>query len=136
MLSDDTAQWVVLIVDDEPDNVQVAEKILTWQGAAVYTARNGKDGLALLETIRPTFVLLDLSMPIMDGWTMHREMRARPELAPIPVIALTAHAMPGDQEQVMKAGFDGYIAKPFSLRLFLEQIRSLVRQIALQRAGD
>src|SRR5688572_14953501 len=97
--------WTVLIVDDEPDNLGVPRKILTHYGAQVHTAEDGEQGMLLLETIRPTFVLLDLSMPKMDGWTMLREVRAHEALAPIPVIALTAHAMQSDRERAIAAGF-------------------------------
>ncbi|XWX05180.1 response regulator [Aggregatilineales bacterium SYSU G02658] len=122
-ISKDPKDWTALIVDDEPDNVGVARKVLNYGGAKVYVARNGLEGLALLEDVRPTFVLLDLSMPEMDGWEMFRLMKADDSLASIPVIALTAHAMAGDKEKVIETGFNGYIAKPFRISSFMDEIQ-------------
>ena len=126
----DVSNWTVLVVDDEPDNLAVAEKVLTFGGAIVHTAKNGVEGLKVLGEITPSFVLLDLSMPEMDGWDMFRHMRSLPERAHIPVIALTAHAMSGDRERVMEAGFDGYIAKPFRLSTFMAEILRCFRELA------
>jgi len=123
MISNDVKSWVVLVVDDERDNLGVAEKILSFYGAKVHIAYNGLEGLSALLLVSPTFVLLDLSMPQMDGWEMLAKMRASPDTRDIPVIALTAHAMEGDQERVLAAGFNGYIAKPYRLSTFLTDIR-------------
>ncbi len=123
MLSDDVGSWIILIVDDEPDNVTIAEKIFTHYGASVYKAVNGIEGLHVLESVMPSFILLDLSMPKMDGWEMHKKIRENPRTQVIPVIALTAHAMDGDKERVLLAGFDGYIAKPFRYAHFLTEIK-------------
>ncbi len=122
------ATWDVLIVDDEPDNVGVAEKVLVFNGAKVRTACDGIEGLIRLEERRPTFVLLDLSMPHMDGWEMLRRLRSNPETSDLIVIAVTAHAMIGDAERAMEAGFDGYITKPFRLADFLPQIKDFYHQ--------
>jgi CheY-like chemotaxis protein len=115
-------EWTVLIVEDEPDNLGVPFEILTFHGAAVHTAENGIEGLKKLEEITPTFILLDLSMPQMDGWQMLKEIRANPKTAALPVIALSAHAMQADQDRARAAGFDGYITKPFWLNTFFEEI--------------
>jgi two-component system cell cycle response regulator DivK len=114
--------WKVLIVDDEPDNLMIPSEILRFHGAEVHTARDGVEGLKTLQHLTPTFILLDLSMPEMDGWQMHEQIRANPTTAAIPVIALTAHAMHQDRERVLAAGFDGYIAKPFYLATFWREI--------------
>lgn len=129
MASLDMSTWSVLIVDDEIDNVGVAQKVLTFNGAKVSVARNGIEGLKALETLSPTFILLDLSMPEMDGWEMFSLVRQNPELSHIPIIALTAHAMSGDKERVMEAGFNGYIAKPFRINTFLEEIQNCLRAL-------
>ncbi len=118
----DTSQWTILIVDDEPDNLKVAERILSFQGATVHIAEDGLKGLEVLESIIPTFILLDISMPNMNGWEMIKAVREDENLPYIPIIALTAHAMQGDQERIMASGFDGYISKPFRLGSFLQQI--------------
>lgn len=132
-LSDDAKQWTVLIVDDEPDNLGVAEKVLSFMGAKVHTAQDGLQGLAILEKVVPTFILLDLSMPRMDGWQMIERLRADPLTMTVPVIALTAHAMHGDKERALAAGFDGYIAKPFRLMTFFKEIQECLRQVLEMR---
>jgi two-component system cell cycle response regulator DivK len=120
--TNDVNQWVVLIVDDEPDNRTIAETVLSFSGAKVHTAIHGADGLKMLGAITPSFVLLDLSMPVMDGWEMLKQIRANPKTQMIPVIALTAHAMSGDRERALEAGFDGYIAKPFRIGTFMSEL--------------
>jgi len=117
-------------VDDEPDNLMIPQEVLTFLGATVYTAENGEQGMELLATIKPTFILLDLSMPKLDGWEMIKRIRSSPETASITVIALTAHAMSGDKERVLEAGFNGYIAKPFWFEPFLEEINRCLSAIS------
>ncbi len=126
----DVSNWTVLIVDDQPDNLAIAQKVLGFGGAKTYIAENGAVGMKVLEEITPSFILLDLSMPTMDGWEMLRNIRAKPETQDLPVIALTAHAMSGDRERVMEAGFDGYIAKPFRLSTFMTEILRCFRELA------
>jgi two-component system cell cycle response regulator DivK len=129
----DVAGWIVVIVDDEPDNLAVARKVLEFGGAQVHTAGNGVEGLKVVDAIKPSFILLDLSMPEMDGWEMFNRLRADENTQSIPVVALTAHAMAGDRERVMEAGFDGYIAKPFRLSTFMSEILRCFRELAHAR---
>jgi two-component system, cell cycle response regulator DivK len=133
MISQDMSDWTVLIVDDEPDNVGVAQKLLNYNGADVHVARNGLEGLAMLERVEPTFILLDLSMPEMGGWEMFEKVRGMTTLNNTPIIALTAHAMAGDKEKVISAGFDGYIAKPFRINSFLEDIKKCLQEFQDQQ---
>jgi len=128
MISQEMSEWVVLIVDDEPDNVGVARKVLAFNGADVHVATNGIEGLSILNEIAPTIILLDLSMPEMDGWEMFSKVRELPVFDTTPIIALTAHAMAGDRERVIDAGFDGYIAKPFRIDSFLSDIQNAVNE--------
>lgn len=132
MISLDIKDWIVLIVDDEVDNLGVAQKVLSYGGASVHIARNGVEGLKVLENIRPTFILLDLSMPEMDGWEMLKQVRSDEGFAYVPIIALTAHAMSGDKERVLEAGFDAYIAKPFRINSFMEEILACLSQFGKQ----
>ncbi len=127
-LTERMATWKVLLVDDEPDNLGVAEQILQHFGATVQTANDGLQALELLETFQPTFIIADLSMPRMDGWELLTQVRAKPEWAKIPVIALTAHAMRGDREKVLNAGFDQYISKPFRLHTFLSELEECLKR--------
>lgn len=131
---DDISTWTILIVDDEPDNLNVAHKILRHSGATVYTATNGHEGLAAMRNAPMTFVLLDLSMPEMDGWEMLTQLRADTRLAHTPVIALTAHAMDEDRKKALDMGFDGYITKPFRIDTLLRDIRNALRSMGQQLA--
>jgi len=132
----DVSGWTVLIVDDQPDNLEIARKVLGFGGAKIYTAENGVQGMLILEKLIPSFILLDLSMPVMDGWEMLARVRANLDTQDIPVIALTAHAMAGDRERVMLAGFDGYIAKPFRLSTFMSEILRCFRELAHVKEQD
>jgi CheY-like chemotaxis protein len=119
--------WDVVIVDDEEDSLEVAEILLLELGATVHTATNGKDGVALIRQVHPRLVISDLSMPIMDGWGLIFEMRKDPELRDIPALALTAHAMQGDRERTLAAGFQDYLTKPIEAKPF---IRDLLERLA------
>jgi len=125
----EVSDWRVLIVDDVFDNISIAEAVLQFNGAEVQHAVNGVVGLEMVEAYKPNLILLDLSMPEMNGWEMHEKLRQSPSTASIPVIALTAHAMQGDEEKVMQAGFDGYIAKPFSVTMLVADIKTILNKV-------
>jgi CheY-like chemotaxis protein len=120
------AGWKIVIVDDTPDNLSVAEMALRFNGAEVMTAGDGEAGMVLLKSVVPTVILLDIRMPKMDGWTMFRALKANPETAQVPVIAVTAYAMDSDREEILAAGFDGYISKPFDIFTLVGTIRDFV----------
>jgi two-component system cell cycle response regulator DivK len=126
----DISTWKVLIVDDKLDNLALAEAAVRFHGAQIRTAHNGKQGLEVLKNFLPTLILLDLSMPEMDGWEMFDILKNKPETATIPVIALTAHAMAGDKERVLETGFTGYIPKPFSVATFVADIEAILTNAA------
>jgi two-component system, cell cycle response regulator DivK len=123
------AEWKVLIVDDQKDNLAVAEMVFHFHKAEVRVAHNGVEGMAMLKDYSPTLILLDLSMPEMSGWEMFKELRANESTMHVPVIALTAHAMAGDEQRVKEAGFDGYIAKPFSVATIIFQIQNILKSL-------
>jgi CheY-like chemotaxis protein len=127
--------WQVLVVDDEPDSLDVARMMLELAGARVRTATNGKEGLASVDQERPHFILSDLSMPEMDGWHMMQELNRDRRTADIPVIALTAHAMSGDRERAMQAGFVNYIPKPLDPDKFISQLLNIVTETPELRAA-
>ncbi|KAB2855918.1 MAG: response regulator [Anaerolineae bacterium] len=124
--------WTVCIVEDEPDNMTLIAESLEFFGVKVVTARDGVEGLALLETVTPTLILMDLSMPRMDGWEMHRRLKEHEVWRTIPVIALTAHAMSTDRGKVMQAGFDGYMTKPVNIPTLLRDIHRAIEDKAAQ----
>lgn len=121
--------WDIVVLDDEEDSLEVAEIILTEYGATVHTAVNGLEGLETVRNAMPRFVISDLSMPIMDGWGFISFMKKDPELSVIPVIALTAHAMVGDRERAVSAGFHNYLTKPLTVDTFMADLVKLLIDI-------
>ena len=116
--------WTVLVVDDEPDNLEVVAVYLGFLGATVQTAQNGHQGLEMLKTYHPNLILLDLSMPQMDGWEMQSALKTNAETRDITTLALTAHAMPKDEERVREVGFHGYLTKPLNLPTLLADLQN------------
>ncbi|MFP4321690.1 MAG: response regulator [Anaerolineales bacterium] len=125
-----TANPRVLVVDDEADNRSVVQMILEHHDMLVTTAHDGLAALAYLqaEDAVPDLILLDLMMPRVDGWSVLAQVRALPHCAQVPVVALTALAMPEDRERVMAAGFDGYITKPLDVRTLVTKLRAFLPQ--------
>jgi DNA-binding response OmpR family regulator len=114
----------ILIADDEPHIVTALEFLL--KGYELYVARNGDEALALIESAPPDLVLLDVMMPVRSGYEVCRQIRARPELAGIKVVMLSAKGGQADVRKGMDAGADLYITKPFSNRELLEKITALL----------
>ncbi|MEL6308688.1 MAG: response regulator [Chloroflexota bacterium] len=112
----------IVIIDDDADSLDVAKILLEFSGADVRTANNGQEGLEVIQTFDPFLVLSDISMPKLDGWGLIKELRKSQRIATLVVIALTAHAMVGDREKVMQAGFDGYLAKPLQPTTFISDL--------------
>jgi CheY-like chemotaxis protein len=121
--------WSILVVEDEPDNAEVAQAALRLYGAQSHLATNGLEGLKLVDAgLQPDLILLDLSMPQMDGWEMHRRLREDPRTRSTVIVALSAHAMTGDKERVIAAGFDGYLSKPISIITLLQDLRATLEE--------
>lgn len=118
--------WRVMIVDDEPDNLEVVAETLAFRGAQVKTAPNGKEALVVLEDFPANLILTDLSMPVMNGWELRARIKSNPQMALTPILAVSAHAIAGDQERALEAGFDGYLTKPLSVPTLIEDIRSVL----------
>ncbi len=123
------AGWDIVVIDDEEDSLMVAQVILTSYGANLSTATNGEEGLQVIQEVRPRFVISDLSMPVLDGWGVIQAMKKDPHLADIPVIALTAHAMVGDRERAIAAGFHNYLTKPLTVETFMQDLVNLIVNI-------
>jgi len=121
--------WDIVVIDDEPDSLEVARYILDYYGANVHTAINGKDGISLVEKTQPRFIISDLSMPEMDGWEFLEALQNKAEQQDIPVIALTAHAMRGDRERAIEKGFHNYLTKPLTALTFIDQLLQLLLDI-------
>lgn len=121
--------WTVVVVDDEPDSLEVAQTLLQMCGATVYTGSNGHEGYELCVNHRPKFIISDLSMPEMSGWELIHKLKTTPVTSSIPVIALTAHAMKGDRELAMGAGFHNHLSKPLQPNNFVVDVLSLLVDI-------
>jgi two-component system cell cycle response regulator DivK len=120
----------ILVVEDNLDNMTLITDVLQSLGYEAIPARDGEEGVKMAGTEKPDLVLMDLSLPKMDGWTATRLIKADENLAKIPVIALTAHAMVGDRDRALEAGCDDYLTKPLNLR---ELAQKLNEHIAASR---
>ncbi|UCE32333.1 MAG: response regulator [Burkholderiales bacterium] len=116
----------ILYVEDNEDNVDILEMRLTQIGHEVLIAGDGEEGIAKAQTEHPDLIIMDLSLPVVDGWEATRRLKAMPETRDIPVIALSAHAMAGDREKALAAGCDDYDTKPVDFRRLRGKIEALV----------
>src|SRR5918994_1623574 len=116
----------ILYVEDNEDNVYMLKRRLERAGFEVVVASDGEQGLAVAHDQRPDLILMDLSLPVLDGWQATRRLKESAVTRTIPVIALSAHAMPGDREKALEAGCDDYDAKPVKLPSLLAKIRALL----------
>jgi CheY-like chemotaxis protein len=112
----------ILIVEDNEMNRDMLSRRLERRGFAIVMAVDGQQGVDMARSEKPDLILMDMSLPVMDGWTATRTIKDDAEMAKIPVIALTAHAMAGDREKAMEAGCDDYDTKPIELPRLLEKI--------------
>ncbi|NTU74739.1 MAG: response regulator [Anaerolineaceae bacterium] len=108
----------ILVIEDNIDNLDLIRFLLEQEGYEILTAMDGKNGLKICEEQKPDMVLLDLTLPEIDGWHLASRLKKSPETASIRVIAITAHVLPGDRERAFEAGCDGYITKPLDINNF------------------
>ena len=116
----------ILLVEDNEANRDMLSRRLTRQGFELTIAVDGGQGVDMAKRDLPDLILMDMSLPVMNGWEATRAIKADPSTQAIPVIALTAHAMAGDREQALDAGCDDYDTKPVDLPRLLEKIRGLL----------
>ena len=116
----------ILYVEDNDDNVYMLRGRLTRAGFEVAVATDGEEGVAMAASAAPDLILMDLSLPVLDGWEATRRLKSAPETRPIPIIALSAHAMEGDRAKALAAGCDDYDTKPVDLPRLLGKIRTLL----------
>lgn len=135
MDSRDPKTWRVLVIEDEIDSLDLLLMYLKFLGAEVQGAQNGQIGLGMVDSFRPNLILLDLTMPVLDGWKLQQILRARPSVADIPIIAVTALVMPEERERVRAARFDGYISKPFRVAELLPRLTEMIDQFKQRSAG-
>ncbi|MCS6834985.1 MAG: response regulator [Anaerolineae bacterium] len=118
--------WRILVVEDEYDSVQMVTKILQHHGVQVFVAHNGQECIDMLPKIKPTLVVMDLALPEMDGWETLARMRANPETADIPVVAITAYHSVNVEADARRAGFDAYLSKPLDVQSLVRSLNAII----------
>jgi two-component system cell cycle response regulator DivK len=113
----------ILVVEDNMDNYELVRFILERAGYDVFLAVNGRDGVAAARFQKPDLILMDLTMPEMDGWIAAEKLKADDATKSIPLYALTAHTLPSERKRAMEAGCDGYVSKPIHMDGFLKMIQ-------------
>ena len=117
------AKPLILVVEDRPMNAKLLRDVLVASGYDVVESDTAEQGLVLARERKPALILMDIQLPGMDGMTAVRELKRDPATAKIPVVAVTASAMPLERESILRAGFDGYQAKPISVKELLAEVR-------------
>ena len=125
----------ILIAEDNPVNRELLRELLEMQDYEVFEACNGQEALDMIEQRRPDLLILDLGMPVLDGFGAIRKIRADPAFAGLPVLAATAYAMRGDREKTLEAGFDGYVSKPIQPAALKQEIARLLSMQAGKAAS-
>lgn len=124
----------ILIIEDNPLNLELARDILEDAGYVVHTASSAEKGIQLAHTVLPDLILMDVSLPGMDGLSATRLLTQDPGTAKIPVVFLTAHAMHGDKEKAIAAGCKGYLTKPIDTRTFAKSIDAFFKNSMIEAA--
>jgi two-component system cell cycle response regulator DivK len=112
----------ILVIEDNEQNMYLVNFILEKHGYQVIQARNGEEGVSQARQGKPDLILLDIQLPVMDGYAVARELRKNEVLAKVPIVAVTSYAMPGDRENALAAGCTGYIEKPIDPDTFITQV--------------
>jgi len=117
----------ILVVEDNQDSRELVVKVLKNKGYRMIEAEDGEEAIQKALTERPNLILMDISIPKIDGYEVVKRLKSMEEFRDIPIVALTAHAMKGDREKFISIGFEGYISKPINIREFPEQVRNYLR---------
>ena len=112
----------ILVVEDNIDNQNLLRLLLEREDYQVITAFDGQDGLKKIHKEQPELIVLDLDMPIVNGWELTKQIKADRKIKDIPIVVVTAHVLPGDEHQILDLGCDGYVLKPFKAADFVEEI--------------
>lgn len=119
---------LVLVVEDIEDNLILIKSLLEMADFRVVEARDGREAITQAQAHHPDLILLDMSLPEMDGWTVARTLRQTPQFGSTPIVAITAHAMPGDREKTLDAGCDEFLTKPIDVPNFLPTITKILER--------
>ncbi|MBI4769480.1 MAG: response regulator [Chloroflexi bacterium] len=121
------AAKTILVVEDNVDNLDLVRFVLEQDGFSVLSTWSGAEGLALARQHHPDLILLDLTLPELDGWAAARALKSDPATRDIPLVALTAHSLAGDREKALAAGCDGYLTKPMDVIALPTEVRRFLR---------
>jgi CheY-like chemotaxis protein len=116
----------ILYVEDNEDNAFMLQQRLQRRGYEVVLANNGKQGIAMAQKEHPNLIVMDLGMPVLDGWEATRQLKSSPATASIPIVALSSHAMPSEREKALSAGCDDFDTKPVKFARLLAKIEALL----------
>ena len=119
----------ILVAEDNAVNRELVRELLETHGYSVFEACNGQDALQMIAESPPDLLLLDLGMPVLDGFGVIRKIRDNPHWAKLPVLAVTAYSMNGDRDKIISSGFDGYLSKPINSHLLLQELTRLLQKI-------
>lgn len=118
----------ILLIEDDEMNRDSLTRLLRRRGYELLVAHDGAEGVVLGQSEMPDLILMDMSLPVLDGWEATRQLKAAPDTQDIPIIALTAHAMAADRDKALAAGCDDYDSKPIELERLLPKIEALLRR--------
>jgi len=126
----------ILVAEDNAVNRELLRELLEARGYTVSEACDGQEALNMIEQAQPDLLLLDIGMPVLDGFAVIRRIRENPRLGPLPVVAVTAYAMRGDREKILDSGFDGYLSKPLNPSSLTEELDRLLTKSAQSANKD
>ena len=126
----------ILVIEDNEQNLYLVRFILEQRDYEVFAAMDGKSGIEMAALLKPDLILLDIQLPVMDGYAVARNLRQNPDLADTPIVAVTSYAMSGDREKVMEAGCNGYIEKPIDPDTFVAKVEQHLIIRDQQRKGQ
>ncbi len=112
----------ILVIEDNEQNLYLVRFILEKNDYQVHAAMDGQTGIDMADQLKPDLILLDIQLPVMDGYAVAQNLRANPQLSGIPIVAVTSHAMVGDREKAMAVGCNGYIEKPINPETFMSEV--------------
>jgi len=118
---------LIMVIEDDDDNMELIKFLLNKADYEVLTASDGHEGLKLVTEKKPDLVLLDLAIPGIDGWNLAKHIRENPDLADIPLVAVSAHALPRDREEAMESGCNGFLTKPLDIANFVSNMESYLK---------
>jgi two-component system, cell cycle response regulator DivK len=126
----------ILVIEDNEQNLYLFRFILEQNDYEVFAAMDGKSGIEMAALLKPDLILLDILLPVMDGFTVARNLRRNPDIADTPIVAVTSYAMAGDRERVLASGFTGYMEKPINPETFISEVKTFLEDLTHMKKED